>query len=179
MGPAATQGLSTAWRHGILYTLAWTYLALVEMYTGRYLRHWWKYRHLIHSVVGTLVLALTLAGWIIMMNVQGWTCSWDNLHVVSGNISTFLIFAMLAGGYVLLFLQKGVNLDWNTKYITLARKSHAWLSYFIVITVQVAVMSGFNRRVKRPNFGPAAAPWFFTENMLVWGLVLLGGEAYH
>ena len=134
-GIKATEGLSRAWRHGIYYTLAWTYLAMIEMWTGRFLRHWWKYRHIIHSVVGTIILILTLIGWILVMNNSNWKTSWDLLHFVVGNIFTWLCLAMLAGGFVLLGMMKMVDLPWNTKYINMARHIHHYFGYFCTVIV--------------------------------------------
>ena len=101
--------------HGIFFTLTWTYLGVVEVYTGRYLRWWWRKRHLVHSVVGSVALGLTVIGYLIIVDAMGWKLWWHNFHCVSSIIGTWLGWLMMALGIANLYLLKKVKLEWQTR----------------------------------------------------------------
>jgi len=63
---------------------AWTIFGVAQIWTGRYLMHWWKWRLFMHSVFGGLVGVLTLAGMIIILVWLSGGLYYDFTHNVAG-----------------------------------------------------------------------------------------------
>ena len=58
--------------HGYLMTFAWTFLSIFQVYTARYLKHWWRHRHLMHAFSGGIAGIFTLVGFVIVMKSTNW-----------------------------------------------------------------------------------------------------------
>lgn len=103
--------------HGIIMAVAWTFVSIVQVYTGRYLKHWWRQRHLIHAVAGGISGVLTLTSFIIVMgpNALAWSFYWDHFHNVAGTISFFLCMMLVLGGVSVFVAMKSLNFDWKTR----------------------------------------------------------------
>ena len=130
-----TFGFVPQWLHGVLFTFTWTYLALVEVYTGRYLKHWWRKRHLVHAIVGTVAGVLSLIGLLIIMDAMGWRLWWHNFHCGAAIISTFAGFVLIALGAAELYVLKKVTLEWQSKKLMWLLRSHKYLGYFLIFFV--------------------------------------------
>jgi len=76
--------------HGYFMWFAWTIFAVVQLWTGRYLVHWWKWRVIIHSVSGGIIALLTVIAAFVILAVERWHLNWHHIHSVSGHIYTVL-----------------------------------------------------------------------------------------
>jgi hypothetical protein len=84
--------------HGVLMWFCWSVISLGQLYTNRYAKHWWKYRHTIHNVLGLLSGVLTVASIIIILNWIGWTFYFDQYHNVAGLVFMILCLLLILGG---------------------------------------------------------------------------------
>lgn len=149
------------------------------MYTSRYLKHYWRYRHRIHAVCGILAGVFTAAGFIIVMNWLGWAFYFDNIHNFAGIVFSFLTILLVLGGVTLLTMYKAVNLDWQTKTLLRIKRVHKWFGYFIVFTVQIAVMSGIVRKAGIWFWSPSLKDGLLIANIFIFFFSLLIGEIIH
>jgi len=70
--------------HGYFMWFAWTIVGIAQIWTGRYLVHWWRWRQFTHSVLGSLIGILTVAGAIIILKWIDWGLYFDHVHNVAG-----------------------------------------------------------------------------------------------
>ena len=63
---------------------AWTILALLQVVSKRYMKHYWRYSNLIHYILGATSGILTLASTIIVLDWLGWAFYLDHWHNVAG-----------------------------------------------------------------------------------------------
>ena len=63
---------------------AWSIVGVAQIWTGRYLVHWWRWRQFSHSMLGSLIGALTIVGALLILKWLGWTFDWHNLHNIAG-----------------------------------------------------------------------------------------------
>lgn len=89
--------------HGYLMWFAWTIIGMIQIWTGRYLQHYWRWRQFLHSVLGGLIGILTLSGAIVMLDWLGWNFYFDHLHNFVGILSVFLGLLLVLGGIFALY----------------------------------------------------------------------------
>jgi hypothetical protein len=110
--------------------------------------HYWKYRIAIHSVLGTIALIATVAGSLLILrsiHFQWVIKAWHNL---SGLLFSGLCILLCLGGFFALYLRKYSNFDWRTKRLLRLVAIHKAFGYFIIFSVQIAVVTGILRRYK-------------------------------
>lgn len=120
-----------------------------------------------------------MAGFIIVMNWLGWAFYFDNLHNFAGIVFSFLTILLVLGGVTLLTMYKAVNLDWQTKTLLRIKRVHKWFGYFIVFTVQIAVMSGISRKAGIWDWSPSLKDGLLIANIFILFFSLLIGEIIH
>ena len=99
--------------HGYMLVIAWTIMSVCQIWTGRYLKHWWKWRQTLHAVIGGIVGLLTLAGFVIIMVALDWDFKqFNHWHNGCGIVSSFGCLPVFLGGLCVFILMKTVNLDW-------------------------------------------------------------------
>lgn len=78
------------------------------------MKHYWKRRQLIHSVMGITSGILTIAATVIILEHMGYKFYLDHWHNCLGIIFVILCSFLIMGGITSLLLRKVVNMDWNT-----------------------------------------------------------------
>ena len=58
--------------HGVIMWICWTVISLAQIWTNRYLVHYWKWRQTLHSVLGAMSGLLTLIAAIVILNWMDW-----------------------------------------------------------------------------------------------------------
>jgi len=81
--------------HGYIWWFAWTFFSCAQIWTGRYLVHWWKWRVFAHSALGGLITLLTIATTIIVAIYMSNKLQCNHLHNCSGIILTIICFMLL------------------------------------------------------------------------------------
>jgi len=77
---------------------AWTFFGLAQIWTGRYLVHWWRWRQFTHSVLGSFIGVLTTSSAIVIFTWEGWTFAFDDWHCGAGLISVGFGTLLVLGG---------------------------------------------------------------------------------
>lgn len=98
LGAELSPGYPAATLHGVLMWFTWSVLSLVQLYTNRYAKHWWRYRHTVHNVVGVISLLLTIISLFVVLNWLGFAFYFDHWHNVSGTIFMILTILLMLGG---------------------------------------------------------------------------------
>ena len=106
-----------------------------QLYTNRYAKHWWQYRHAVHNVLGMLMGGLTVAGIVIVLKWLGWAFYFDHYHNVAGMIFMVLCMMLVLGGIFNQINRSFINNDWNTKRLLRASSGHKYFGYFIIFAV--------------------------------------------
>lgn len=114
---------------------AWSVISLGQLYTNRYAKHWWQYRHAVHNVLGMLMGGLTVAGIVIVLKWLGWAFYFDHYHNVAGMIFMVLCMMLVLGGIFNQINRSFINNDWNTKRLLRASSGHKYFGYFIIFAV--------------------------------------------
>ena len=77
-------------------------------------------------------------------------------------------------------LQKIVNMDWQTSKMLQRQRMHKYLGYFVVITVQAAVVTGIRHRVEAAGNGDLRTQdTLIVANVLLFFGVLVWFEIKH
>jgi hypothetical protein len=121
--------------HGVIMWFAWTVIALMQMGTGRYLKHYWKIRQTLHTALGLTSLVLTIVGFFIILREAHWTLIIKAWHNITGVIFFFLCILLCLGGCYALYLRRYANMDWKTKAMLRMIGVHKYFGYFIIFTV--------------------------------------------
>lgn len=91
---------------------AWTLIGLVQIYTNRYMKHFWKVRHYIHSVTGFLIFAITVVSGLLTIRKLGWTIA-STRHTIAGFVTLILAVLLCLGGVFSLVMLKTKTSEWD------------------------------------------------------------------
>jgi hypothetical protein len=94
---------------------AWTITGILQIYSGRFLRHLWKDRLFIHSVCGGIGGFLTLVALLWELSYLDWKLhpKWY-IHVSVSIPIVLLLLLLVLGGISALVMRRVVNFDWHT-----------------------------------------------------------------
>jgi hypothetical protein len=62
----------------------WSFLGIMQIYTGRYLVHWWRWRLVTHVVLGSAIGILTIGGMSLIMKFLHLAFYFDYFHNAAG-----------------------------------------------------------------------------------------------
>lgn len=100
-----------------------------------------------HTTLGVISGAFTLAGTIVVLNWLGWAFYWDHWHNVLGILFMVLTQLLVLGGVSALVVKRYANFDWNSKRMLLMASPHKYFGYFMIFAVQLTITTGIIRRV--------------------------------
>jgi len=123
---------------------SWSIIGVAQIWTGRYLKHWWRWRQFTHSVLGGFIGVLTVSAAILILTWVDWALLYA-VHNIAGLVCAILGLLLVMGGIFALTMKRLVNNDWKTKQMLQMITGHKIFGYFMVIAVQVAVISGIIR----------------------------------
>lgn len=109
------------------------------------MRHYWKWRQALHSMLGVITLIFTIAGALIILKYVGWTFYFTTWHNVAGTVFMGLCSLLCIGGIFVLTIKRYCDYEWATKSMLRISSLHKYLGYFVILTVQVAVCTGITR----------------------------------
>jgi hypothetical protein len=92
------QTFKTAKTHGIVMWFTWTLVGVAQIWTGRYLVHWWRWRQFVHSTLGGLMGVLTIAGVVLILKFLNFKFLFNHLHTVAGMVCALLGLLLVLGG---------------------------------------------------------------------------------
>ena len=129
--------------HGVFMWTVWVVIALLQIYTNRYWRHYWRWTKTVHAVLGFFSAALVITSGFIALKVGGWTInSTSSLHSKLGFAMFILGLLLMLGGIIANIIRQRVNMPWKTKKALIVGKVHKWYGRFIILFSQASVMTG-------------------------------------
>jgi hypothetical protein len=167
--------------HGVLMWFAWTVIALCQIITNRYMKHYWRWRQFIHTVLGTISGVLTLSATLLILNWLDWHFYKDYAHNVLGAMFMVILQILVFLGVYNLVLRRLVNMDWKTAQMRSYQSIHKYMGYAIIFIVQIVIITGIVRRTDQSegNGNVRKRASLITTNVLLFIGVLLVGEYIH
>ena len=107
-------------------------IGLLQLITGRYLKHKHSWRQTLHSVMGILLFLFILSAFMVVWRLNDWTFSFDELHFYLGYFSMVIGITVCLGGLTAGSLRY-VNMDWKTSLLLLLSKVHGLFGYGVVL----------------------------------------------
>lgn len=142
-GGAYEYNTDNALVHGLLLYIAWSWLSFILIITGRYSKYFYVFRMYIHSIVGIVVLVMTLIA------VSGYGSSdrprpslnkLGDSHTGLGSIVLYWTIGVVVIG---IFTKLAfVFLRHLTFLPLLARYAHILLSWLLIVYSQITMLSG-------------------------------------
>ena len=117
--------------HGGLMWTSWTLIGVGQIYTNRYLKHYYTKHQLLHSIFGCMTLVFTTTAACIAFNLSGWAIS-TSLHAICGMITGALGILLSFGGISALITRKLVNMDWQTARLLQMGRFHGIFGYVVI-----------------------------------------------
>lgn len=133
--------------HGVLMWFTWTILALVQLGTSRYMKHYWRYSQMIHNTVGIFSGIISIASLIIILKSVHFQFYWAHWHNILGTAFIGILFSLVLGGIFAITIKRFSNFEWQTKKMLKLASIHKYFAYFVIITVQITICTGIMRRV--------------------------------
>jgi ABC-type amino acid transport system permease subunit len=108
--------------HGWALWLTWFVLGLVQIFSNRYLKVFWKLYMWIHKITGTTILILTITFVVLIIKKEGGSLDTTDPHTTLGLfVMTLNISVTLFG----LFTKSRMNsLEWRTQWVLRVKYFH-------------------------------------------------------
>ena len=121
----------------------WVIISLVQMYTTRYWKHYWRWNKLIHSILGFFSLALVTTAGFLALKTGDWTInSQSSKHSKAGFWMFVMSMVLMLGGILANIARLYFRMEWKTKWIRWIGKAHRWFGWGVILGSQVAVITG-------------------------------------
>ena len=129
--------------HGIIMYTIWSIVSLLQIFLNRYLRHFWRWKQALHTVIGILALICTAIGASFSLKQDG-TYVDNNPHTQLAYATLGCIGFLGLMGLSSIILRSGCicNMDWKTPWIIRITKLHKYAAYFTIMFSQVTISTG-------------------------------------
>lgn len=87
----------------------------MQVTLGRYLKHHWRYRQFVHTILGLISGVLTLAAALVILKFLGWHIFTNNMHSVAGIVFLVLCELLVFSGIFSLVLRRVTSTDSETR----------------------------------------------------------------
>jgi len=124
--------------HGMAMWAAWTFGAIIEVGTNRYLKHYAPYHQYVHSIVGIAIVAITIFSSMEMMEQSGD----KHIHNILGIVTMSIAIILLVTGLTLGIVANFCDLSWKIDFTRVFRKAHKLLGMFVTLLSLVTIASG-------------------------------------
>ena len=129
--------------HGYIMWFSWCLISIMQIFTNRYLRHKWKWRQLLHSVLGFISLLLFGTGTLIAFQASGWIFS-VSFHAIIGRVAVILGLFLVFAGIFTSYIKFKRPMEWNTNKKLCLSKCHGIFGYLVILLSQLVVAAGLN-----------------------------------
>lgn len=130
--------------HGWWMWSAWMPIGLLLLITKRYAKKNWNCMHIMHALVGCIVLGVTLVWSFKILDYFDYSFNTD-LHSLAGFTSVILCLIVALSGTITASLAQFYNgdKDWSPKEkVSKVGKFHKWAGYFMLFLGNVTAMTG-------------------------------------
>ena len=123
--------------------ITWTLISLTQLCTNRYLKHFWRWRQTVHSILGTVSLFTTFIGLMFALSYYDYNVVWsEERHYKAGWIFYVLCSCLCISGMLALTVRRYVNMEWRTRRVLAFVKFHKYFAYTVQVLVQIAISLG-------------------------------------
>jgi len=122
-----------------------TIMGAILLNTNRYMTHWFQYRQIIHSIVGSLFGIIMLWGMIIMWHnvLGGFGNAWHSFFGYAGSIVVLVMCPTVTIALIAEYLRQFGGLKWDGYGLVYAlRKTHKYATWFVLFGSQAAAYLG-------------------------------------
>uniref|UniRef100_A0A7S3KIP2 Cytochrome b5 heme-binding domain-containing protein n=1 Tax=Euplotes crassus TaxID=5936 RepID=A0A7S3KIP2_EUPCR len=128
--------------HGILFYIAWSIMTFALIASGRYMKHLYNFRMILHVGLGLLITANTII--LVLFSWIKFDSSKDLLaHKPIGIAVMFISFAQCSGGFAV--KTSMTTLNWRSKLTLNSKLGHQLFGYALIILSNFQVVSGLYR----------------------------------
>jgi hypothetical protein len=147
--------------------ITWTCISLAQLCTNRYLKHYWRWRQTVHSILGVLSLITTFIGLMFALSYYDFDFRWEPYsHFKAGWIFYVLCTGLCLSGMVALAVRRYVEMEWKTRKVLDFIKFHKYFAYTVQMLVQITISLGIH--LKFPKVSKM-------RSLLVFNLILFFG----
>ncbi|CAI2386100.1 unnamed protein product [Moneuplotes crassus] len=126
--------------HGILFYISWSIMSFALIVSGRYMKHLYNFRMLIHASVGFLLAANTLI--LVLLSLMKFTVKGDD-YVAHKPIGITVMVASVVQCFGGISLKKSLtSLNWNSKFTKNAKIGHQVFGLSLVFLSNFQVTTG-------------------------------------
>ena len=165
--------------HGVIMYACWSVLSLVQLYLNRYLRHYWRYRQLLHSIIGTIMLICTIGSASLALVAVEQPLENMVAHKYAGIVT--LTFASITGllGIVRVLMPRCCDMRWKSHTLLKMKLAHKYLALLLIVGSQVTVSLGIIRLCIIKDDKKKAGYVIIGAQNLLFFMLLLGSEAIY
>ena len=163
--------------HGGFMWVSWSLISALQVWTNRYLVHYWKWRQTAHTVLGVMSGIFTITALLVILHYVGYKLHFDTVHTGSGIITVVLCLMLILGGIFGLLNRRFVNNDWKTKSMLRVLSVHRYFGYFMIFAVQLSVLSGILYLMDDQNQHKVEALFFANVGFVI--VAYLFAEIWH
>jgi len=127
--------------HGFVMWGAWTLVGLLQLYTNRYWKHFWRWRQILHSIAGTLSLLLVIIFGFIALSKQNWKIV-KSKHTIAGFVTLMASILLMLGGFFNGFILKAKSNQWGALKAIKWKAVHKYFGILLVIGSQFTQVTG-------------------------------------
>ena len=99
--------------HGFIMWGCWTIIGLLQIYSNRYLRSYWRCHRTLHYITGTLAVLVITASALFALSKNNWKIL-KTTHTIAGFITFILAVLLGLGGIFAAVTLKYSTNEWDT-----------------------------------------------------------------
>jgi hypothetical protein len=126
--------------HGISMYLTWSVLTFIVLVSGRYMKHLYNFRMILHATVGTLITANTVIISVLSLTRYKSEGGMTMAHKPIGIIVLIISILQFMGGITV--RQTNAILKWKSKYALFSKLGHQVLGLLLILISNFQVVSG-------------------------------------
>lgn len=126
--------------HGIIMYITWSILTFLAILSGRYMKHLYNFRMIIHASVGTLIMSNTVILVVLALGTYPAQGTPKVGHRPIGIIVMVISVLQFVGGMSV--KQTNANLEWKTKWAYFTKLGHQCFGLFIIMFSNFQVVTG-------------------------------------
>lgn len=134
--------------HGLIMWATWTFGALIEVCTNRYLKHYSPYHQYVHTLVGIAITVITILSGYEMMEHTGK----KSLHSFMGFTVMGIAILLFVTGLILAIAANVCNLSWKRDFTRIFRKAHKIIGLFVTLVALFTISNGVTTYISKSNW---------------------------
>lgn len=126
--------------HGIIMYITWSILTFLAILSGRYMKHLYNFRMIIHASVGTLIMSNTVILVVLALGTYPAKGTPKVAHKPIGIIVMVISVLQFMGGMTV--KQTNSNLEWKSKWASFSKLGHQCFGLFLILFSNFQVATG-------------------------------------